>query len=155
MIGSLVGAAGFVLRRRIRLWRKPTTFRRGGRASYDCRLNFLWWSGMRDSNPRPPAPKAGALPAALIPDNCLCYVVMAAPSVVRRGGRRMVPRGRIELPTPCSSGMRSTTELPRLVVIALQLPQSSKLACFSFRALTPLHLVRLRSLGDKFAFGEF
>ena len=32
-------------------------------------LNF--WSEWRDSNPRHPAPKAGALPAALHPDKCL------------------------------------------------------------------------------------
>ena len=31
------------------------------------RLRFRMWSGQRDSNPRPPAPKAGALPDCAMP----------------------------------------------------------------------------------------
>src|ERR1017187_2504654 len=36
----------------------------------------------------------------------------SAPAMVR-AGREMVPRGRVELPTPAFSGPRSTGELPR------------------------------------------
>ena len=32
----------------------------------------------------------------------------------------MVPRGGIEPPTPCSSGKRSTVELPRLIIVLYQ-----------------------------------
>ena len=91
---------------------------------------------MRDLNSRPPGPKPGALPTALIPVSQIVLLpfgfaqgtrfmsqlygllvdkgIGRRPRVSAERANRVVPRGRIGLPTPGSSGPRSTTELPRL-----------------------------------------
>jgi hypothetical protein len=48
------------------------------------RLDETIWSGQRDSNPRPPAPKAGALPACAMPRRSSSRAFVTAPRRISR-----------------------------------------------------------------------
>ena len=80
----MVRVAGFPAcgRAASRLWRAPgtpfTTARFESRMIHFTKKErptrgAPFWSEWRDSNPRHPAPKAGALPAALHPEICDCH----------------------------------------------------------------------------------
>ncbi len=112
-----------------------------------CEKILYIWSGKRDSNPRPSAWKADALPTELFPLNQSCFVTPNRLYTLCGGGRRI--RTFVDLrPADLQSAPFNHSGTPPLEPhSAARIPINSTIPCFRAMALQIAAMTNQRSVG--------